>query len=120
MLWAGSRDGVIKDNRITKGPGTLISPDGQDILLENNLIANHHFPTGSNQCIDATANGTSGSFSPLRFTFRQNTVWDCGNGAPEHEPGHRLATARTSSTATCSPRSECGSSSVSPPRTCTT
>jgi hypothetical protein len=81
MIWAGSQNGTIKDNRITNGSGTLISPDGSDLLIENNLIANHHFATGSNQCIDATANGTSGNISPLRWTIRQNTVWDCGNGA---------------------------------------
>jgi Right handed beta helix region len=80
MIWAGSRNGVIKDNRILDGPGTLISPDGSDLLIENNLIARHNFPTGSDQCIDATPNGTSGSIVPTRWTMRRNTVWTCGNG----------------------------------------
>jgi hypothetical protein len=80
MIWAGSSNGVIKDNRILDGPGTLISPDGSDLLIENNLIARHNFPTGSDQCIDATPNGTSGSVVPTRWTMRRNTVWTCGNG----------------------------------------
>ena len=80
MIWAGSSDGVIKDNRILDGPGTLISPDGSDLLIENNLIARHNFPTGSDQCIDATPNGTSGQIVPTRWTMRRNTVWTCGNG----------------------------------------
>jgi hypothetical protein len=81
MIWGGSDTGLVKDNRITDGPGTLISPDGQDITFENNLIANHHFATGSDQCVDAMPNGTSGTLSPLRFTFIRNTIYDCGNGA---------------------------------------
>jgi hypothetical protein len=80
MIWAGSRNGVIKDNRILDGPGTLISPDGSDLLIENNLIARHTFSTGSDQCIDATPNGTSGSIVATRWTMRRNTVWTCGNG----------------------------------------
>jgi hypothetical protein len=80
MIWAGSSNGLVKDNRLTGGSGTLQSPDGSDIRFENNLIANHRCATGSNQCVDATANGTSGSISPLRFTFVRNTIWDCGNG----------------------------------------
>ena len=52
-----------------------LSPDGSDLLVQNNLIVRMQA-----QCIDATPNGTSGSISPLRFTFRQNTVWNCGNG----------------------------------------
>jgi hypothetical protein len=81
MIWSGSDAGLVKDNRITDGPGTLMSPDGQDITFENNLIANHHFATGSKQCVDATPNFTSGTLSPLRFTFIRNTIYDCGNGA---------------------------------------
>jgi hypothetical protein len=80
MIWSGSSNGLIKDNRILDGPGTLISPDGSDLVIENNLIARHTFSTGSDQCIDATPNGTSGQVAPTRWTMRRNTVWTCGNG----------------------------------------
>src|SRR3954467_15555430 len=49
MVWAGSKNGLIKDNRFMGGSGTLMSPDGSDIVFENNLIANHFCSTGSDQ-----------------------------------------------------------------------
>ena len=72
MVWAGSDNGLIKDNRITDSTDVLLSPDGSNTTIENNLIARM-----SQFCIDAHPNGTSGNVVPTNFTYRQNTIWGC-------------------------------------------
>lgn len=78
MLWAGLSNATVTNNRLLDSTGTLMSPDMNDVTFTNNLIVNHFL--GSAQCVDSTANGTSGAVSPLRHTWQQNTIWACGNG----------------------------------------
>jgi hypothetical protein len=73
MVWNKSKNGVIKDNRVSDSTGMLLSPDTDDLRIENNLIVR-----AENRCIDASPNGTSGQIAPLRWTWRNNTVWNCG------------------------------------------
>jgi len=74
MLWADSRDMLIKDNRWSDGRG-ILSSGTSDIRWENNLVVR----------IDAWCwqNGPSGSFSgaAVRNTWVRNTVYDCGDPA---------------------------------------
>lgn len=73
MVWAGAANGVIKDNRILDGTGALMSGSTHDIVMQNNLIARIQ-----NYCHDG---GTTGSSSDglYNYTWRQNTIWQCGN-----------------------------------------
>jgi hypothetical protein len=73
MIWGGSHNGLVKDNRITDSIDFLLSPDSSDVRVENNLIAR----MGSFG-IDAHPNGTSGNVVPTRVTFRKNTIWTTG------------------------------------------
>ena len=75
MTWSGSKNGLIKDNVSLDGEDWLISPDGSDTRIENNLIARQ-----DQICVDAHPNATSGNVQPLRFTFVNNTFWGCGAG----------------------------------------
>lgn len=77
MLWAGSSNVNVSNNRVINGPDVLISPDGTDITLENNLIVNM---TGGNSCVDAHPNGSSGEIHPLRHTYVKNTIVNCASG----------------------------------------
>jgi hypothetical protein len=72
MVWDQSKNGVIKDNRFVDISTVLISPDSNDLLIENNLIAR-----AGQRCLDVATNGTSGDVAPLRWTWRNNTVWTC-------------------------------------------
>jgi PKD repeat protein len=65
MIWADSRNGLIKDNRFTDGNGVLLSRV-YDTRIENNLIANIE-----NWCFQ---NGYA-----ERQTIVRNTVYDCGS-----------------------------------------
>jgi hypothetical protein len=73
MIWDGSSNGLVKDNRMTDTVDFLLSPDSSDVVLENNLIA-RMIAFG----IDAHPNGTSGNVVPTRVTFRKNTIWTTG------------------------------------------
>lgn len=75
MIWSGSQNCTLKDNKIVNTTGTLMSPDNQDMLFENNLIA-----TASQQCVDSTQNGSSGNVVPLRNVWIRNTIEGCGTG----------------------------------------
>lgn len=76
MFWNGSDRGTIQDNRVLDSAQTTLSPDGSDMLVDNNLIARMQ-----GTCLDVHPNGSSGDVQPLRFTFSNNTVWDCGFSA---------------------------------------
>ena len=72
MLWANSRNWLVKDNRFEDGRGLLISGTS-DVRFENNLVVRME-----NWCWQ---NGPSGS-SPkasVRTTWVRNTVYDCGS-----------------------------------------
>jgi hypothetical protein len=72
MIWDRSHNGLVKDNRITDSIDFLLSPDGSNITVQNNLIAR----MGS-FCIDAHPNGSSGNVVSTNYVFRQNTIWTC-------------------------------------------
>ena len=72
MIWAGSQNFLVKDNRFEDGRGLLISGTS-DVRFENNLVVRME-----NWCWQ---NGPSGS-SPkasVRTTWVRNTVYDCGS-----------------------------------------
>ena len=96
MVWNNSSNGVIKDNRVTDAASVLLSPDTDDLLIENNLIVR-----SENRCIDASPNGTSGQIAPLRWTWRNNTS---GRAATRRsrKAARRPAAAETRSTTTSS------------------
>jgi hypothetical protein len=73
MLWAGSKNFLIKDNRFSDGHGLLMSGSTSDVRLENNLIVRM-----KNYCHDG---GTTGSSSAglVRYTWIRNTIYDCGS-----------------------------------------
>jgi hypothetical protein len=73
MVWDGSHNGLIKNNRITDSTDVLLSPDSSNVTVENNLIARM-----AAFGIDAHPNGTSGNVVPTRVTFRKNTIWTTG------------------------------------------
>ena len=73
MVWNDSANGIVKDNRVADSTGMLLSPDTNDLQVINNLIVR-----SENRCIDASPNGTSGQIAPLRWTWKNNTVWTCG------------------------------------------
>jgi hypothetical protein len=68
-----STDGLIEDNVLNGFAQNTMSPDGADIVMNNNLIVD-----GQGNCWDAHPNGSSGDIQPLRFTFTNNTIWGCG------------------------------------------
>jgi hypothetical protein len=70
---AVSTDGLIKDNVLNGFAQNTLSPDGADIVMNNNLIVD-----GQGNCWDAHPNGSSGDIQPLRFTYTHNTIWGCG------------------------------------------
>jgi len=65
MIWAGSGNGLVKNNRFTDGNGLLFS-ELTDVRIENNLIA--HIDDWCFQGLDA-----------VRNTYVGNTVYDCGS-----------------------------------------
>lgn len=71
MVYNDSTFVTVKDNQFRNISGLLPSPDGTDHLFENNLVAHC-----SGRCIDMAPNGTSGSTPPLRWVWRNNTLWD--------------------------------------------
>jgi hypothetical protein len=73
MLWGGSRDFLIKDNRFMDGNGLLMSGSTSDVRLENNLIVRM-----DNYCHDGGTTGTS-SQGLVRYTWIRNTMYDCGS-----------------------------------------
>jgi hypothetical protein len=73
MFWNRSSNGVIRDNVVVDGAQTTLSPDGSDVLVANNLVVRH-----LGTCLDVHPNGSSGDVQPLRYTFRNNTIWNCG------------------------------------------
>lgn len=74
MLWANSRDFLIKDNRFEDGRGLLLSGSTSDVRLENNLIVRME-----NWCHAAGPTGTSAA-GVVRYTWVRNTIYDCGTG----------------------------------------
>lgn len=73
MTWNVSKSVTIRDNRFLDGSDVLLSPDGNDHTIVNNLIVRQ-----SQFCVDAHPNGTSGNVQPLRWRFERNTIWTCG------------------------------------------
>lgn len=71
--WSGSTNGVVRDNVLDGFAQNTISPDGQDVIVDNNLIVD-----GQGNCFDVHPNGSSGDIQPLRYTFTNNTIWGCG------------------------------------------
>ena len=74
MLWANSRDFLIKDNRFQDGRGVLMSGSTSDVRMENNLIVRMQ-----NLCHDAGPTGSSDA-GVVRYTWIHNTIYDCGSG----------------------------------------
>jgi hypothetical protein len=78
MLWNTPDRGVVQDNVCLRSLEVLISPDGSDMQVTNNLSA--QFQTN---CFDAHENGSSGDVAPLRYTFTHNTAIDCNRAFPQ-------------------------------------
>lgn len=73
MLWADSRDFLIKDNRFEDGHGVLMSGSTSDVRVENNLIVRM-----ANLCHDAGPTGSSDA-GVVNYTWIRNTIYDCGS-----------------------------------------
>jgi hypothetical protein len=71
--WAGADDGIVRDNVIDGFAQNTVSPDGENVLIDNNLMVD-----GQGNCLDTAPNGSSGDIQPKNFTMTNNTIWDCG------------------------------------------
>ena len=81
MIWNGSVNVTIEDNVSLEGLENLISPDGTDNIVHNNLMAEHKV-----QCLTSGPND-AGDIAPLRFIYTNNTIFDCGSAFTLNDTG---------------------------------
>lgn len=77
MFWNGSDNITYRDNRLYDSHNTLLSPDTDNAIIDNNLIVRMN---QGNRCVDNSKNGTSGDVHPLNWTVTNNTIYDCDAG----------------------------------------
>lgn len=74
FIWAGTRNAVVRGNRIVgNSQPVYVFPGTSNLLFENNLIAR-----GDNWCMQA--GGAEGSARVTNLVIRNNTFWDCDFG----------------------------------------
>lgn len=74
FIWAGTRDVVVRSNRIfDNSQPVYVFPGTSNLLFENNLIAR-----GDNWCMQA--GGAEGGARVTNLVIRNNTFWDCAFG----------------------------------------